>query len=446
MTDNFKILESIRFESKKWFFSDLRINIPPMSLGSDAANPHTQYSNAIASFEQSGLTGFGACFTLGEGNQFVCAAAEYIVRRLDGVYLSALFESSEGFAEILGNPLQLRWLSPNAGLPMMAAGLVVNTLIDFASKKAGLPAWKYLASLEIEELLKLISLRHIREPQRIIDKFIKNSLDAQIVQERIEELEQTGLPAYFTTWIGSDAEALAREMQNAHNATGVNRFKMKIGSDTASEMEKIEKLLKMLPSKFSYAADANQKLDFTEAKEWISFLTKKNFLWLEEPFAPDNLLLFRDLKRLKSDCNWTCEIASGENCPNLQTAQALMEFGLDRFQADPCRMMGVSDGVFAGILSKYYHTEYTPHAGGAGLDELSSHLQFFYLTRVDPKKPVKHSLTETIGFCSKFYESPTKVEGGRIQAPRVPGLLVGMAPEISKKLTYFGDGVTWIEL
>ncbi|MDA0238366.1 MAG: hypothetical protein O3B03_07630, partial [Proteobacteria bacterium] len=124
MTSNFKILESIRIDSARWNFSDLRLNIPPMSLGSDASNPHTQYSNAIASFADSGAIGIGACFTLGEGNQYVCAAAEYMIKKLDGVYLKDLLESTIGFADTLGNPLQLRWLSPNAGLPLMAAGVL----------------------------------------------------------------------------------------------------------------------------------------------------------------------------------------------------------------------------------------------------------------------------------------------------------------------------------
>jgi L-fuconate dehydratase len=41
----------IRFDSNKWKFVDLRIDIPPKSFGSDAINHHTQYSNPLALFE-----------------------------------------------------------------------------------------------------------------------------------------------------------------------------------------------------------------------------------------------------------------------------------------------------------------------------------------------------------------------------------------------------------
>jgi L-alanine-DL-glutamate epimerase-like enolase superfamily enzyme len=445
MTDNFNLLKSIKIESRKWNFSDVRINIPPMSLGSDASNPHTQYSNAIAVYTESKVFGIGACFTLGDGNQFVCAAAERIVSNLDGKDLNDLLESKLGLAETLGNPLQLRWLSPNAGLPLMAAGLILNTLIDFASKKAGLPAWKFLASLDINELFSLLSFRHIKNSSKIMEQLIKNDPAPTELHERIEELESSGLPAYFTTWIGSEAKELVEEIKDTHIITGISKFKVKIGSDVALEQAKIENILRDLPEDFSFAADANQRLDYTGATKWLEFLSTKKFLWLEEPFAPDNILLFRELARERQRQKWTCEIATGENCPNLHTAHALLDAGIGRFQADPCRMLGITDGAFSGVLADLYQAKYTPHAGGAGLDEMSSHMHYFLLAKLNHKKPIEESLTEYIGFCSKFYAFPSVVVNGMIKAPKAPGLLVGLAPKVTDKLIPFKEGVLWLE-
>lgn len=138
---------SLRFQKNEWRFIDLRINIPPKSLGSDAINPHTQYSNPIAILKSDSFEAIGASFTLGEGNQMLCQAAEFIVQQLNGLSVAELIASERGFYDSLTNPLQLRWLSPYAGLPLMAAGLIVNTLLDAASKKCNLPAWEYLARL-----------------------------------------------------------------------------------------------------------------------------------------------------------------------------------------------------------------------------------------------------------------------------------------------------------
>ena len=105
----------------------------------------------------------------------VCEAAVFIVRQFEGISVSDLLDSEKSFYEAITNPLQLRWLPPNAGLPLMAAGLIVNTLIDAASKACGLSAWEYLARLPIEFLLDLLQQRHLgrrynrHELKRILD-------------------------------------------------------------------------------------------------------------------------------------------------------------------------------------------------------------------------------------------------------------------------------------
>jgi len=446
MSDSFKILESIKITSKNWSFADLRIDIPPMSFGSDASNPHTQYSNAIAMMSEAEFEGIGACFTLGEGNQFICAAADYIVGKLNGTYLKDLLDSSEGIADLIGNPLQLRWLSPNAGVPLMAAGLVLNTLIDFASKKAAMPAWKYLATLENDEFLKLVSLRQISNSRKVLGHFLNHAPSRNQLVERTLELEQEGIPAYFTTWIGSDGPSLLKEITEINRKNGITKFKVKIGMSLEKEIEKVEFLMNNTTEALKFSVDANQKLDLESAMRWMDFISNRGILWLEEPFAPDNILLFKELSLARLKSKWNGEIATGENCPNLHIAQALLEAGVNRFQADPCRMLGISDAAFSGILTKYYNAEYTPHAGGTGLDELSPHLQFLFLAKIDHTKRIDSSLTETIGFCSKFYQSPTILKNGRIKAPDSPGLLVGLETTVRERLIPFEEGVTWLRL
>lgn len=446
MSDNFRLLESIRIVSDDWEFFDMRIKIPPLSLGSDAANPHTNYSNAVARFNFDNIEGIGACFTLGEGNQVICAAAEYIVRKLDGLLVKDLLDSNQGFAETLINPLQLRWLSPNSGVPMMAAGLVLNTLLDLVSKIAGLPAWEYLASLESGEFLKLVTVRHLIESEQVVNYWNNNQPNAVELAERIEELKTTGVPAYFTTWIGSSSDSIAQEMKSVYEEKGINIFKIKIGNDFNAEKAKIVNILEKSPSHFRFAADANQRLTYSDAQNWMKFLSEHNFLWLEEPFAPDNHLLFKNLSVDKRENGWNCEIATGENCPNLHTAQALLISGINRFQSDPCRMMGLADGSFSGILSKMYNAEFTPHSGGAGLDEMSPHLQYFFLAKVNFRKKIETSLTEIIGFCSKLYLSPTEIFEGRILPPKTPGLLVGFSPNVTKHFVPHREGISWLEL
>lgn len=261
---------SLRFESQNWKFVDFRINIPPASFGSDAINPHTQYSNPLAILDCGEFEAIGASFTLGEGNQMVCDASDYIVRQLDGTSVQDLINSDKGFYESITNPLQLRWLSPNAGLPLMAAGLIVNTLLDAASKVCGLPAWEYLARLPSEFLLSLLQQRHL--VPRYSREILRQILDQGLVNidERCNNLRHFGLPVYYTTWIGHDAESISKQIQEQYMQRGILQFKVKIGQNLEQDVAKIRAIMELVPKDVVLCVDANQTLNFYEAAKWMS--------------------------------------------------------------------------------------------------------------------------------------------------------------------------------
>ena len=437
---------SIRFKSRDWEFVDFRINIPPKSFGSDAINPHTQYSNPIAIFNNSGSIAMGASFTLGEGNQMVCEAADFIVRQLEGMSVADLMESNTGFYQFLTNPLQLRWLSPNSGVALMAAGLIVNTLIDAASKACEMPAWEYLARLPSSFLLDLIQQRHLT--QRYNQEAMKQILDEGLegIERRCRTLHRSGLPVYYTTWIGYDASSIAEQIQQQYTQRGIRQFKLKISADIDSDVTKIKNIASLLPKDVVLCVDANQTLDLNHATRWMIALSELGIRWLEEPFSPDNILLFSELVRAKKKNHWSCEIVTGENCPNHYTAAALMESGIDRFQSDPCRMLGMIDTVLTSCIARIVDCPVTPHAGGSSLDEQSPHIQLFNLARVRPEIDPSDSLTENVGFCSQYFASPTIVRNGVAQTPCSPGLLVGLSSKVQSSVINYKDGITWLEL
>lgn len=437
---------SLRFESCKWRFVDFRINIPPESFGSDAINPHTQYSNPIAVLEDADGLAMGASFTLGEGNQMVCEASDFIVRQFEGASVSDLMASDKGFYESITNPLQLRWVSPNAGVPLMAAGLIVNTLIDAASKACSLPAWEYLARLPSEFLLDLLQQRHLsaRHSRSAIKKILDQGL--QGIDERCKTLRSAGLPVYYTTWIGHDAKSIAEQIRQQFTQRGIRQFKLKIGANIERDSAKIRSIMDLVPKDVVFCVDANQTLSLEDATRWMPALSELGIVWLEEPFAPDNTKLFEQLVRAKQHHGWSCEIVTGENCPNHYTAAVLMESGIDRFQADPCRMLGLIDSVLTSCIASIENCPVTPHAGGSSLDEQSPHIQLFNLARIRTGLDPRDSLTENVGFCSQYFAAPTLVEDGLAKAPCVPGLLVGLSSKVQSTIVSYKEGITWLAL
>lgn len=439
-------LTDILIEARKWRFVDLRINIPAASFGSDAINPHTQYSNPIAVMENAGVLAMGASFTLGAGNEMVCKAAELILDELNGLTVGELIFSDRGFYETLTNPLQLRWLSPNAGLPLMAAGLVVNTLIDAASKSAGLPAWEYLARLPSELLMRLINLRHLDEgfDYAKVCAILDQGLNG--IDYRCAHLKNEGIPVYYTTWIGHDAETIIKQILAQHRDRGISIFKLKISKNIERDAAKLRSIQRMIPSGIELCVDANQTLNLDESKNWLRLLSDYNIKWLEEPFAPDNTHLFNELVSFKRDNNLSCEIVTGENCPNHFTAAALMDSGIDRFQADPCRMLGLVDSVLVCLIAAIKGCPITPHAGGSSLDELSPHIQLFNLARVRIDSTPSSTLTENVGFCSHYFAAPTIVENGLAKTQVKPGLLVGLVNSLIGQTRDYKEGISWLAL
>jgi len=148
----------------------------------------------------------------------------------------------------------------------------------------------------------------------------------------------------------------------------------------------------------------------------------------------------------KKKNNWSCEIVSGENCPNHYTAAALIDSGINRFQSDPCRMLGLIDTILTSLIARIGNCEITPHAGGSSLDEQSIHIQLFNLARIRPDIDPLDSLTENVGFCSKYFLNPTVVNNGLAKTPSKPGLLVGLESCLRSNIISYKDGITWLEL
>ena len=441
----FETLKSFRFVANDWKFTDFRLDIPPLSLGSDASNRHTQYSNPIAEVVQSNVVGFGYSFTLGNGNDFVVEAARLLVKELDGRAVGDILSEESGFYRTLTGNSQIRWLSPWGGVPMMSSGLIVNTIIDWASKSLGVPAWEFLAKLEPLELLSLIGLEHLsQETRSSLEAYLHESFES--VDSRVEKLKTGVLPVYFTTWIGQSPSQVAEQIWSQFETRGITKFKLKIGSNFEGDVARILEIINESPPGVEFAADANQSLDFISATRWMEKLSTLGFLWLEEPFAPDNAVLFGDLSRFKDARNLTCQIASGENCPNPQTAASLLRSGIDIFQADTCRMLGLIDNVTTAALSRASGASYVPHAGGSGLDELARHTQLVNLSRVETTLDPAVSLTEHIGFTSAVFMNPAEVSGGSAKIPDTPGLGVGLAGKYSEMLAKHKGGVLWGKL
>jgi len=85
--------------------------------GSDAIHRDPVYSYAVTQLhDDSGHTGSGFAFTLGEGNDLVCKAAQFYAEQLKGKDIEELMADFGNIFDGLSNEQQFRWLGPHKGV------------------------------------------------------------------------------------------------------------------------------------------------------------------------------------------------------------------------------------------------------------------------------------------------------------------------------------------
>ena len=431
------VIEKLSVESVE--VEDIRFRFPRLGHGSDAINPHTDYSNPYVIVHTAKGDGHGIGFSLGRGNDHICRAVEELSDLIIGQTLEDMVLRFGEFKWILANPVQSRWIAPNAGAYYMAGGAIMNALFDLWAKLEGKPLWRVLTELDPETVAAMIDFRyveHVLTPTEAVE-ILKRARTGR--ESRISALESEGLPCYFTTWIGASTEELMNQIESIRRDRGIHRFKLKVGSSIEHDVERLKSIRDRFGDGIEVYTDANQVWSVPRAIDWMRRLAECDVRWIEEPTAPDSIDGHRMIRESLSEIG--IDVVTGENCPNPHlAAQLITGRAVDRFQVDACRMMGPSDVMLVMLIAAKYNVPVCPHAGGSGLDELVPHLAAWnYASCASSLEGV---VVEQVGFCSHFFESPSVVKAGRIAVPVSPGYLVGMKREAREKYS-FPDGPEW---
>ncbi|MGJ9695998.1 hypothetical protein ACRQHG_02300 [Actinotignum sp. GS-2025a] len=145
---------------------DFRFPTSNTLSGSDAMNPDPDYSSAyveISTDADDGIIGVGFVFTIGRGNDVVCAAMNSMAHTLVGRNVEELLDNMRLAWDLLVGDSQLRWLGPEKGVEHMAIGALLSALWDIKAKRAGKPLWRLLGEMEPEELVATLDFRYLSD-------------------------------------------------------------------------------------------------------------------------------------------------------------------------------------------------------------------------------------------------------------------------------------------
>lgn len=421
---------------------DIRFPTSRHSHGSDAMNPDPDYSCAYVTLLMQGgkPNGNGLTFTIGRGNDLCVSAIQGLGKNLIGYTLDD-FEEDLGLASrLLLHDSQYRWLGPEKGVVHLAAAALINAVWDALSKRAGQPLWRYISEMSSKRIASAIDFRHMRDYLPEAEAIARLEAQADGRHGRIATLLEDGYPAYTTSagWIGYSDDNIIRRLKAAH-AEGWRHFKIKVGGDLQSDIDRCALFRKTLGNDVRLSVDANQVWDVSEAVNAVEAMAPYDIYWVEEPISPDDVLGHKAI----ADTVAPIRIATGEHAHNkVMFKQFLQAEAIGFCQIDACRLAGVNEVLAVMLMADKANIPVCPHAGGVGLCEYVQHLSmidYVCISGTMDERVIEHAAHLHEHFCH-----PIEIRNGRYLAPTAPGYSIDMWPESMKQFE-FPHGEVWTE-
>jgi len=389
--------------------------------GSDAIHRNPIYSYAVANLiDDGGLIGTGFAFTLGEGNDLVCRAAQFYAEQLKGRDIEELMADFGTVFNQLSNEQQFRWLGPHKGVVHLALAAVTNACYDLWAKKRGVPLWKLLVDLSPQEIINTLDLSYLEDELNMDQALLllKENLPGKEDRQKITNL---GYPGYDTSigWFNYTDEKVRENCKKAIEA-GFMAMKLKVGSvDSLRDIRRAHIVREVAGNDIKVMLDVNQQWTLPQAIKICRELQSMNPYWIEEPTHPDDILAHKTL----ADAIAPTKLALGEHVPNRIIFKNYLQTGAAGFiQVDAVRVGGVSEFITVSLLCRKYQIPVVPHVGDMG--QLHQHLVLFNHIAIGHEA----LFLEHIPHLQKHFVHPVIVEDGVYKTPVDPGSSCDLKP------------------
>jgi L-fuconate dehydratase len=382
--------------------------------GSDAIHRDPVYSYAVTQLrDDSGITGTGLAFTLGEGNDLVCKAAQFYAEQLKGKDIEELMADFGKVFNQLSNEQQFRWLGPHKGVVHLALASVTNACYDLWAKKRGVPLWKLLTDLSPEEIVNTLDLSYL-EDELTREQALQLMKDNDPGRATRSRIINSGYPGYDTSigWFNYSDEEVKENTKKAV-ANGFNAMKLKVGATNPErDIRRAHIVREAAGDHVKVMLDANQQWTLPQAIKICRQLQSMNPYWIEEPTHPDDILAHKTL----ADAIAPTKLALGEHVPNRILFKNYLQTGSAGFmQVDAVRVGGVSEFITISLLCRKFGIPVVSHVGDMG--QLHQHLVLFnHITLGHEALFLEH-----IPHLQKHFVHPVVIDNGVYVTPQEAG-------------------------
>ena len=382
--------------------------------GSDAIHRDPIYSYATLILrDDAGRTGTGLAFTLGEGNDLVCRAAEFYAKTLVGRDIEEVMATFGAFQKSLADEQQFRWLGPHKGVVQLALAAVTNACWDLWAKTRGVPLWRLLLDLTPEQLVATLDLSYL-EDYLTAEQAVALLRAEQPTREGRMGVLTAGYPGYDTSvgWFNYSDEQVRENCKKAI-AAGFTAMKLKVGSkDAERDVRRAHIVREVAGDAARVMVDANQQWTLPQAIEVCRMLAPMRPYWVEEPTHPDDLLAHKTL----ADLIAPVKVATGEHVPNRILFKNYLQLGCLGFcQVDAVRVAGVSEFLAVSLMARKAGVPVVPHVGDMG--QLHQHLVLFNHIGMGHEA----LFLEHIPHLKAHFIHPVQVVGGVYRTPQEIG-------------------------
>jgi L-fuconate dehydratase len=436
---------------------DIRFPTSRERDGSDAMNPDPDYSSAyvVLEAEEDGRgpirfrfppgvpsVGHGSTFTIGRGNDVVCAAIRAHEHLVVGRTLEEFADSPGAFWRHLTGDSQLRWIGPEKGAIHLGLAAIVNALWDLYARAEGMPLWRLVSGFTPEQLVRCIDFRYLTDALTPDEALEILRQQAPTKDERRARLEAEGYPAYTTSagWLGYPDDKIRKLCREAVSE-GWTHLKVKVGRDLQDDVRRLALIREELGWERRLMVDANQVWDVPQAIEWMKALAPFKPWWIEEPTSPDDVLGHAAIARALEPLG--IGVATGEHSMNRVLFKQLLQARAISFcQIDSCRLGGVNENLAVLLLAAKFGVPICPHAGGVGLCEFVQHLSMVDYVAVSGSWDGR--VCEFVDHLHEHFTDPCRIRNGRYLAPQRPGYSTEIREE-SRRRYAWPAGAAWTE-
>lgn len=382
--------------------------------GSDAIHRDPVYSYAVTQLhDDSGLTGTGLAFTLGEGNDLVCKAADFYAAQLRGKDIEEVMANFGALFYQFSNEQQFRWLGPHKGVVHLGLASVTNACYDLWAKKRGVPLWKLLIDLPPEALLNTLDLSYL-EDELTREEALALIKAGSAGKELRQQITAKGYPGYDTSigWFNYADDKVKDNVKKAMSA-GFTAMKLKVGSaDPERDIRRANLVREVAGDAARIMLDANQQWTLPQALQICSKLQQMNPYWIEEPTHPDDVLAHQKLATAIAPL----KLALGEHVPNRIIFKNYLQTTCAGFiQVDAVRVGGVSEFITISLLCRKFGVPVVPHVGDMG--QLHQHLVLFNHIALGHEA----LFLEHIPHLQQYFRHPVRIREGFYQTPQEAG-------------------------